>query len=114
LDREVKKSVWIEDALYVKAYLNDFSGNVHDWKNAVYELFRYNMTWGFAYQIDVLESRGDGVFVQMHCSPSYEKSISEMMDDLGFKNVNVERESIGVVETYDFPDDLSVWFVRAD
>lgn len=112
MEKEVKTSVWIEEGLYVTAYLDDFGGSVSEWKNAVYEIFRYNMTWSFAYQIDVRESRNYGVFVSMHCNPNYEKNILNMMEDLKFRNVRAEREDVAVVETYDFPDDLTVMFVR--
>ena len=100
----------MEDAVHVVSYLSDFHGDVQKWKNAVYELFRWDMTYGFAHKIDVIENRSSGVFVSIVCKPSYEKWLMESMPIWGFINAKARHENIGSIECTDLPDDMLVDF----
>lgn len=102
MEREVKTTLWIEDGvLRVRAYISDFdseSGN--DWKKSFYELWRYQMTWDFAYEIKVHEVHDGDVCVSMLIREPFKKSVLETMERLGYRNVRVETEHVGKVQTY--------------
>lgn len=106
MERHAKVNVYAKEAVFVTAHLNDFDGDVQKWKNAVYELFRYDMTYGFAYKIDVIESRSNGVFVSITAKPTFESPLLETMNTLGFCNVRAQHESIGSIECTDLPDNM--------
>ena len=106
--------VYFEDAVRISAYYEDFDGDVKKWKNAVYEMFRWNMTYSFANKIDVLESRSSGVFLLIFANPKFEKNIVETMEDLGFRNIRAEHEDIGVIECTTLPEEALIDFAIVD
>ena len=114
MEKMARVSVYPENALRITATLEDFNGTVSEWKIAFYELWRYQMTWHFAYEISVIDSRNSGVFVLLKCKPAYKKNILETMESLGFKNINCEDEEIGAIECTDFPDDMLIDTVIVD
>ena len=114
MDKQFRANVYLEEAVRVYSHLNDFPGTDSEWKDAVYQLFRYNMTWDFAYRIDVFEGRSRGVFVVLLIKPAYEERLKATMDDLGFKNVVSAHEEIGVLECTDLPDNHLIEYVEVD
>lgn len=106
MKKKARVYIYAEDAVHIVSHLNDFVGNVQEWKNAVYELFRYDMTWSFAHKIDVIESRSSGVFVSIIAKPAYEKSILGTMEDLGFRNTVARHDDIGWIECTDLPEEM--------
>lgn len=114
MERHAKVDVYARDAVFVTAYLKDFDGDVQKWKNAVYELFRYDMTCSFAYKIDVNENRSNGVFVSITAKPAYEIWLMETMPILGFCNAKAQHESIGSIECTELPDDMLFDFAIVD
>lgn len=105
MDKNVKTDVWEENSFLMTASYEDFDGYIQKWKDSFYEIWRYQMTYSFAYDIEVLESRRNGLFVSLRVKPSFRQQAEEMLEYLGYRNVNVTEEKIGVVETYDVPDD---------
>ena len=114
MEKKAKVNVYTEDAVHIWAYLNDFDGDVQKWKNAVYDLFRWNMTYSFAHKIDVIESRSSGVFVSIIAKPAYENNILAVMEDDGFRNVVAKHEDIGTIECTDLPEDMLIDFAIVD
>lgn len=114
MDKQFRANVYLEEAVRVQSHLNDFSGMGSEWKYAVYQLFRYNMTWGFAHRIDVKEGRSRGVYVDMLINPAYEEQLKETMDGLGFKNTVCTKEKIGQIIGYDLPEDTMIDYVDID
>lgn len=114
MEKKARVLVYAEDALYITSTLNDFDGDVQKWKNAVYEMFRWDMGYSFAHKIDVVESRSSGVFILLICKPKFEKSIVETMKDNGFRNIKVRHDDIGVIECTEFPDDMLIDFAIVD
>lgn len=100
MDKTAKVTLWFEDAVRVKLYLKNFDES-KDWKTAFYELWRYQMTWDFAYEIKVCEARNDGVYVSMLIRKAYMKNVIDVMEELGYGNLNTDTEHVGIVETYD-------------
>lgn len=110
MERKARVNVYMEKSLLVTAKWSDFDGDVQQWKDAIYELFRYQMTWSFAHQIELIDSRNSGVFVSIHCRPAYKENLLDTMEDLCFRNVNVTSEEIGVIECTDLPEDMLIDF----
>lgn len=110
MSKKAMATVYTEDAVRITAHLNDFVGTTNEWKIAVYEMFRWDMTWSFAHKIDVIESRGSGVFLSMIIKPPFEKSVKETMEDLGFRNIVSYHENIGSIECTDLPEDMLIDF----
>lgn len=105
MEKEVKTTLWIEDgATRIETDFADFGGTVNEWKSAFYEVWRYQMTWGFAYSINVRERRNTGVYMSLLIKSGYKKLVLELLDDLGFGNVVTSDENIGVVQLYDIDD----------
>ena len=89
----------------VTAYLNDFSGNVEDLKSAFYTIWRYQMTFSLAYEIYLLDTRGNGVELTIYCKDAFIDNLLDTMNDLGYRNIQVHGENIGFIETSDLPED---------
>ena len=112
--KQARVTVYREDAVRITAHFKDFAGTVSEWKDAIYELFRWDMTWSFAHKIDVIESRSNGVFVSLSIKPKFEKPLLETMEDLGFRNIICVHEDIGAIECTDLPDDMLIGFAVVD
>ena len=105
MEKEVKTTLWIEDgAVRIESDLNDFSGSLNEWKNAFYEIWRWQMTWDFAYSIRVSERRESGVYISMLVKKAFLKNVKDLLDRLGYKNATVTKEHIGIIQTYDIDD----------
>lgn len=114
MEKKARVNVYMEDAVHIVSFLNAFDGNVSEWKNAVYDLFRWDMTWSYAYKIDVIENRKNGVFVSLVIKPSFETSVVDTMTDLGFREVKTYHEDIGHIECTDLPEDMLIDFAIVD
>lgn len=102
MEREVKTTLWIEDGvLRVRAYISDFDGGHEKWQKSFYMLWRYQMTWDFAYEITVHEVHDGDVCVSMLIKESYKDQLLNTMEGLGYRNVRVEPEHVGIVQSYD-------------
>lgn len=110
--KHARVDCYMEDALYITSNLNDFDGDVQKWKNAVYEMFRWDMGYSFAHKIDLIDSRSSGVFILLICRPKFEQSIVDTMEDNGFRNIKVRHENIGAIECTEFPEDMLIDFAE--
>ena len=105
-EKNARVTVWEEPALLVTSTYEAFDGGLDRWKDSLYMLFRYNMTWSFAYSIDVIESRSRGVFVSLRINPAYRDELLATMEDLGYRDTKVSDDPIGHIECTDLPDDM--------
>lgn len=112
MEKRIRVTVHEQEAVNLIAWLEDFEEQSYKWKDAVYELFRYNMTFSFAHDIEVFESNKKGVYVSLLVKPVYERQAMDVMDMLGFKKVQVTRENIGVISGMELPDDM--FYVEVD
>lgn len=96
---EAKVFMSLERATLVEAWLGDFDGDIAKWKDSFYQLWRYQMTWSFAYQIGLIERR-NGVYVRMIVRPAYRKSLEETMPDLGYGNIKFEDCKVVIADGY--------------
>ena len=111
-----KKTICFErvPATQIIAYLNDFDNGEREenkvaaWKNAFYELWRWQMGWGFAHKIELTESRALGVLVVLLVKNQYKDSVISMMENLGYNNIKTFDETIASVDIYDFGDDIDI------
>ena len=88
------------NATNVRAYYRDFDGELSKWKDSFYTLWRYQLTWDFAYRIDLKETK-NGVYVDMLIRNSYKKNVLETMEDLGYRSVYEDDVFIGEVWAYE-------------
>lgn len=92
------------EAIRITSRLDDFDGDVAKWKDAFYELWRYQMTWSFAYKIEVIESGGSyfdrKVFVELVVKEAYKTNALDLMETLGYRNVKTEDIKVGIVNEY--------------
>lgn len=105
-------NVYAEDVVCIYANLDNFEGGLAEWKDSIYQLFRYNMTFDFAHRIDVREGRKNGVYVYLVIRPAFQESLMNTMDELGFKNPIVTHEEIGAIECTDLPENMMFDFVE--
>ena len=91
-------------ALRIVAHYENFDGGIERWKDSFYILWRYQLTWDFAYRIDVRESRKRGVYVDLLIQPAYKDTLLETMDDLGYKDIQTDETFVGLIDAYDIGD----------
>ena len=101
--------IFKEKAFRFTAKFEDFDGDVEKWKGAFYEVWRHQLTYSFAYEIELRENRS-GVFLSMLVRESY-KEQAEGLSELGYK-FSVYEENAGVINDYDLPDDVECIFVE--
>ena len=101
----------IEKAVRVTANYGNFDGDIAKWKESFYMIWRYQLTWSFAYEITLNESRR-GVFVDLLIKPAFKNDVAGMMEDLGYKEVQFSDERVGVIYRYDndIPSDIDYIF----
>lgn len=104
MEKVVRADLWIEEGVRYRAFLNDFDGDVAKWKNAFYEIWRYQMTWHFAYEIGVHECSDKDVCISVLVRPAYKDNAKDMLEAIGCRNIHTEVEAVGVVPTYDIDD----------
>jgi len=93
-----------EPAVEVSAWYEDFDGNVQKWRDSFYTLWRYQLTWDFAYRIDVRETRSKGTYVSLLIRKAYKEQVLETMDDLGYKNILTSDTKVGIVYGFETPE----------
>ena len=84
-------------AIRMTSHLEDFNGDSSEWKKSFYEVWRYQLTWDFAYEIALRESRRFGVFIDMLVKEAYKQNALDMLENLGYRNVTTSEENVGVV-----------------
>lgn len=100
-----KVEIYPEDAVRVTATYKDFDGNIAQWRDTFYELWRYQMTWSFAYELAVREGKC-GVFVDILAKPAYKSDILRTMEALGYKEVNAYEVKVGVIDSWALDSDI--------
>ena len=89
-----------EEALEVKATFADFDGGLEKWKESFYQLWRYQLTWDFAFRFDLKENK-NGVYVDMLIELSFLESVLKTLEALGYRNVKITEESVGIISGFD-------------
>lgn len=83
----------------ITAYLNDFIGDSEKWREAYFRMLSWKNTFDVVYQMDILESRKNGVYVWLvlHTADKADRTI-EMMNDLGYQNIKTAWVTVGEYE----------------
>ena len=89
-----------EKAIRVESNFEDFDGDIERWRNSFYTIWRYQLTWDFAYRITVIERRS-GVYVSLLIKPVFKEDVLGMMEDLGYQNVTTEDCNVAFISSYD-------------
>ena len=90
-----------QKAYRVIAHFKDFEGLVDKWVKQFYELWRLQLTWSYAYSIELNESRANGVYVDLLIKTPYKKHLVECMEELGYANIQVHEVKVGMVDAFD-------------
>ena len=90
-----------EKAIAIEATYEDFDGEINRWRESFYTIWRWQLTWSFAYRIEIRERR-TGVYLWMLIKPAYKANILDTMDDLGYREIKTEDVTVGLVSSYDF------------
>ena len=93
-----------DKAIIVEATYADFDGGLDEWRQSFYNIWRYQMTWDYAYRIVVAERRSSGVYVRLLIKPVFKSDVLDMMDDLGYRNVTTEDTRVEFISSYDVQD----------
>ena len=89
-----------DDVTMIRAKLSDFGGSVEKWKDAFYEICRYQMTWDFAYDIKLWSTRSGDVVLVMYVKHAYLDHVTELMQDLGYGVLEKTDAKVGLVDRY--------------
>ncbi len=102
MEKAVTTSLWIEDgAVRIESDLQNFDGDVKKWRESFYMLWRYQMTWDFAYSIRVAERRESGVYVSLLIKEAFLSQVKELLNNLGYGATTEWKEHVGIVQTYE-------------
>jgi len=91
-------------ALWIRAYYEHFDGDLHRWMDSFYQLWRYQLTFDFAYKLELQETRTAGIYVSMLVKPEYEKQLLTTMVNLGYRNIRNNEDTVTVVHSYDLEE----------
>lgn len=111
MSKAVKVPMYVENAVRITTDIEDFNGDVMGWKLSFYDIWRFQMTWDFAYEIKVHETR-KGVRISILCKPDFKGDAVNMLEGFGCKNIKTEAEDVGIVDLLDV-DNLMVNNVSA-
>lgn len=109
MGKEFKVIAETEKAFRFIAKYEDFDGGLQKWKDAFYEVWRHQLTYSFAYEIEIRETRA-GVRLSMLVRESY-KEQAKGLEELGYR-FTIEEEEAGVVSDYDMPEGVETLFVE--
>lgn len=82
--------------LKIQARYEDFDGSHEKWMSSFYEIWKYQLTWNFAWKIELLE-RVDGVLVSMNVKPEFADNVKAMMESLGYRNMEISKMYVGII-----------------
>lgn len=90
-----------EEALKIRAPYEDFNGGDQEWQLAFYQLWRYQLTFEFAYSLKVWEYSDNTLAVVMVVRPAYKNALLSTMQSLGYRNVKTEECKALEISPYD-------------
>lgn len=83
------------------------------WKLAFYELWRYQMTWHMAYELEVIDGNSS-LFVSVLCKKAFIDNLLNTMEGLGFKDCQTYGCNVGVIDGYRLADANDVEYLYID
>ena len=90
-------------AIRITARYREFNGTLEQWKESFYELWRYQLTWGFAYSLGLNEGR-EGVFLELAIRPQYRDHVIDLMERLGYEGIFEADHTLGIIDPYELED----------
>ena len=90
-------------AYRMTAKYSDFDGDLQEWKDAFYELWRMEMTWSCTHDIKVIEGH-NGVFVSLLVRKAYKENVKSFMESKGYRNITVSEKNVGLVCPFERAD----------
>ena len=86
------------------ALFGDFAGELDRWRSSFYELWRYQMTFHFAYEINLREDIKYGVYVEVVPRPQFVDETMKWMTELGYQNIRTAETTVGEIWSLDHED----------
>ena len=90
-------------ATKILTWYKDFDGDITEWQAAFYKVWRLQLTYDFAYKIELLETRSSGVYVCIYAKNYEDIDIPALLENIGYTNIETFHAFIGMVY-----DDCSV------
>ena len=93
----------------VESHYSDFKeeqDKLAEWKNAWYELWRYQMGYQFAYNMELIDNRKSGVFVRILCKEAFADVLIRTMTAIGYRGIESSVDTIGVIPLLDVPENV--------
>lgn len=91
-------------AIEIKAAYEDFDGGDEKdraWQYAFYQMWRYQLTYDFAYEIKVNEYSDNTLDMIMIIRPSYKDAAVKTMRRYGYRNIRVRDCKVLEISHYD-------------
>lgn len=107
--KEFKLVIEREKAFRFIAKYEDFDGGLQEWRDAFYEVWRHQLTYSFAYEIELRETRS-GVRLSMLVRESY-KEQAKGLEDYGY-HFAIDEEDAGIISDYDLPEGVETVVVE--
>lgn len=92
-----------EKAVRFVSHYTDFDGDVSKWKETFYTIWRYQMTWSFAYEIDLIDGH-NGVFIDILAKEDFASNVRELLPDLGYGKITEYECKVGFVPSYRYDE----------
>lgn len=104
--KQGRVNVYSEKAIRVISFYYDFNGGLDKWKDSFYQLWRLQLTWSFAYRLELHEIRSKGVYVDILCKPSFVNELVANMGEFGYRAITTKPCNVGMVDGYELPEDI--------
>ena len=89
----------------VVSHFKDFDGDATKWQQAYFQMVSWKNTWGLVYDMDILESRQNGVFIRivLHSADNAERLV-DYMEAYGYRDIKTHPVTVGICEGPDGVD----------
>lgn len=113
-----KTSFYFENSITVRTWFKDFKpenitefitdnrSKLELWKYSIYELYRYQLSFEYAYSINIRETRRSGVYVMLVIKPAFNTSVLGLLETLGFTNIETENTKTAIIDGYELPENV--------
>lgn len=92
-----------EKAYRIEATFEDFDGDLNGWKDSFYQMWRWQMTYDYAYSMKV-DDRRSGVYFCAVVKPAYKDQVVEAMEAYGYREIKSEECLVASVDGYGFEE----------
>ena len=92
-----------KNAYRIEANFVDFDGDLDKWKDAFYTMWRWQMTFDYAYMIKA-DDRRTSVYFCAVVKPAYKDQVVEAMEEYGYRKIKSEECMVASLDGYGFEE----------